>query len=170
MTGTVLQINVSQGGIPKRPVPFGELTTAGITGDSWRYRFHGGPKQAVLLITLEGIEELVAQGFPLTPGALGENLTTRGLDRRVLRFGQRLQVGTAVIELTKMRQPCATLNVYGPGVQAAMYDARVVKGDYESPLWGLSGFYASVVQPGIVRPGDEVGPYSTVNARYISPP
>ena len=156
MTGTVLQVNVSQGGIPKRAIPFGELTPAGITGDAWRYPFHGGPKQAVLLITLEGIEELVAQGFPLSPGALGENLTTRGLDRRALRFGQRLQVGDAIIELTKMRQPCATLNPYGSGIQAAMYDARVAKSDPGSPLWGLSGFYASVVQPGTVRTGDAV--------------
>jgi MOSC domain-containing protein YiiM len=158
MIGTVLQINVSPGGIPKRAIPFGELTTAGVAGDGWRYRFHGGAKQAVLLVTLEGIEEMTAKGFPLTPGALGENLTTRGLDRRALRFGQRLRVGTAVIELTKMRQPCATLDGLGSGIQAAIYDARVAKGDYESPLWGLSGFYASVVQPGIVRPGDEVGP------------
>jgi len=55
-----------------------------------------------------------------------------------------------------MRQPCATLNPYGAGIQAAMYDARVVKGDPESPLWGLSGFYASVVEPGTVRAGDAV--------------
>jgi MOSC domain-containing protein YiiM len=156
VTGTVLQVNVSQGGIPKREVPSGELTPAGITGDAWRYRFHGGPKQAVLLITIEGIQELVARGFPLYAGALGENLTTQGLDRRALRFGQRLRVGSATIELTKMRQPCATLDVYGPGIQAAMYDARVVKGDHTSPLWGLSGFYASVVDPGTVRPGDLV--------------
>jgi MOSC domain-containing protein YiiM len=154
--GTVIQVSVSRGGIPKRPVPKGALTATGITGDSWRYRFHGGPRQAVLLITIEGIEELVARGFPLCAGALGENLTTRGLDRRALRFGQRLRVGSATIELTRMRQPCATLNVYGPGIQAAMYDARVVKGDHTSPLWGLSGFYASVVEPGTVRPGDTV--------------
>jgi MOSC domain-containing protein YiiM len=156
VTGTVLQVNVSQGGIPKREIPSGELTPSGMTGDSWRYRFHGGPKQAVLLITIEGIQELVTQGFPIYPGALGENVTTQGLDRRALRFGQRLRVGGATIELTKMRQPCATLDVYGPGIQAAMYDARVVKGDHTSPLWGLSGFYASVVEPGTVRPGDTV--------------
>ena len=118
MTGTVLQVNVSRGGIPKQPVPSGDLTATGIEGDAWRYPFHGGPRQALLLITIEGIEELVAQGFPLYAGALGENLTTRGLDRRALRFGQRLRVGDATIQLTKMRQPCATLNVYGPGIQA----------------------------------------------------
>jgi len=156
VTATVLQVNVSPGGVPKRAIPSGTLTTAGIDGDGWRYAFHGGPRQAVLLITIEGIEELVAQGFPLYAGALGENLTTRGLDRRALRFGQRLRVGDATIELTRMRQPCATLNVYGPGIQAAMHDKHVQRGDAASPLWGLSGFYASVVEPGIVRPGDTV--------------
>lgn len=64
--------------------------------------------------------------------------------------------GSTDIELTTIRTPCATLDVYGTGIQAAMYDARVQKGDHDSPLWGLSGFYASVVQPGIVRPGDRL--------------
>ena len=162
MTGTVLQVNVSRGGIPKREIAWGELTATGIAGDAWRYPFHGGPRQAVLLVTVEGIEELVAQGFPVYPGALGENLTTKGLDRRALRFGQRLRAGTATIQLTKMRQPCATLEPYGRGIQAAMYDARIAKGDHASPLWGLSGFYASVVEPGTVRPGDTIEMLSAV--------
>ena len=65
-------------------------------------------------------------------------------------------MGDAVIELTTIRTPCATLDVYGAGIQASMYDARVQKGNPESPRWGLSGFYASVIQPGIVQPGDAV--------------
>ena len=156
MTGTILQVNVSRDGIPKLAIPSGLLTAAGIAGDAWRYPFHGGPRKAILLVTIEGIDELCSQGFPLFPGALGENLTTRGLDRRALRLGLRLQVGDAAIELTTIRTPCATLDVYGTGIQAAMYDTRVQKGDPEAPLWGLSGFYASVVQPGSVRPGDAI--------------
>jgi len=156
VTGTVLQVNVSRGGIPKRAITLGELTAAGVIGDAWRYPFHGGARKAILLVTVEGIDELVSQGFPLFAGALGENLTTRGLDRHALRPGQRLQVGDAAIELTTIRTPCATLDAYGSGIQAAMYDARVQRGDPESPLWGLSGFYASVVQPGTVRPGDSI--------------
>jgi len=140
VTGTVLQVNVSRGGIPKRAIPSGELTAAGIVGDAWRYPFHGGTRKAILLVTVEGIDELLSQGFPLFPGALGENLTTRGLDRRALRLGQRLLVGGAAIELTTIRAPCATLDVHGTGIQAAMYDARAQKGNPESPLWGLSGF------------------------------
>lgn len=156
MTGTVVQINVSRGGIPKVAIQSGELKETGIVGDAWRYPFHGGPRKAILLITSEGIEELVSRGFPLFPGALGENLTTRGLDRRGLRLGQRFRAGDATIELTRLRTPCATLDVYGTGIQAAVYDARVQAGDFGSHRWGLSGFYASVIQPGIVRPGDAV--------------
>jgi len=156
VTGTVLQVSTSRGGIPKRALLSAELTAAGIVGDAWRYPFHGGPKKAILLVTSEGIEELVAQGFKLFAGALGENLTTRGLDRRTMYFGQRFRVGHATIELTLMRTPCATLDVYGGGIQAAMYDALVQAGDPASPVWGLSGFYASVIEPGTVSPGNEV--------------
>ena len=105
MTGTVLQVSVSQGGIPKRAIPSAELTATGIAGDAWRYPFHGGRRQAILLVTIEGIDELISQGFPLFPGALGENLTTRGLDRRELRIGRRVRVGQAEIELTRIRRP-----------------------------------------------------------------
>jgi len=162
MTGTVLQVSTSRGGIPKRALLSAVLTPTGVAGDRWRYPFHGGPKKAILLVTSEGVEELVAQGFPLFAGALGENITTRGLDRRTMHFGQRFRVGHATIELTLMRTPCATLNVYGRGIQAAMYDALAQAGDPASPVWGLSGFYASVITPGTVSPGDEVA--------LISPP
>jgi MOSC domain-containing protein YiiM len=46
--------------------------------------------------------------------------------------------------------------VYGPGIQAAMYDAQVQAGDSDAPRWGLSGFYASVVQPGTVNHLDAI--------------
>jgi len=154
MTGTVVQVNISRGGIPKHPIGSAVVTERGIEGDAWRRPFHGGKRQAILLITIEGIDELVSQGFPLFAGALGENLTTRGLPRRDLRLRQRLSVGDAEIELTSIRTPCSTLDVYGPGIQAAMYDARVQAGDPDSPRWGLSGFYASVVRPGQARAGD----------------
>jgi MOSC domain-containing protein YiiM len=154
--GVVVQVSTSQGGVPKRAIPQAEVTPVGIVGDAWRYPFHGGRRRAILLVTAEGIDDLIAQGFPLFHGALGENITTRGLERRSLRIGQRLSVGEVVIELSQMRTPCGTLDVYGTGIQAAMYDAQVQAGDTASPRWGLSGFYASVIQPGNMRVGDLV--------------
>jgi len=155
MTGCIVQINISPGGIPKRPIPEAEVTPEGIRGDSWAHpQIHGGPNQAVLLITSEGIDELIAQGYPLHAGALGENFTVAGLDRRQMRIGQRYRVGEVLIELTKMRAPCATLSVYGPSIGQAVYDRQVKAGDASSPRWGLGGFYARVLRGGVVRPRD----------------
>jgi MOSC domain-containing protein YiiM len=161
MTGNIIQISVSTGGIPKRPIAEAQVTPQGILGDSWAHpQFHGGPNQAVLIVTIEGIKELIAQGFPLYPGALGENLTVEGLDRREMRLGQRFQVANGLlIELTKMRSPCSTLDIYGSSIegfpiQRAVYDAKVRAGDASSPRWGLGGFYARVLHGGTIRTRD----------------
>lgn len=154
---TILQISISRGGLPKRSIPEADVTTLGITGDVQIHtEAHGGPTRALLLITAEGIDELIAQGFSLYYGAMGENLTTRGLDRRTLRSGQRYRAGGVILELTAMRGPCSALDPYGPGIQKAVYDAQVHAGDPSSPRWALSGFYASVLVPGSIRPGDPI--------------
>src|SRR5579864_1300411 len=155
MTGTILQINISPGGIPKRPVPKAIVTPEGILGDCCEHpKIHGGPNQALFLITSEGIGELIAQGYALYPGALGENITTQGLDRRQLRAGQRYRTGEVLFELTKIRTPCTTLDVYDPSLKLAIYDAQVKAGDPSSPRWALSGFYARVLKAGTIRPHD----------------
>jgi len=155
MTGTILQINISPGGVPKRPVFEAMLTPAGVQGDAWAHpRIHGGPLKAVLLICAEVIDELRAAGYPVFYGALGENFTVRGLDPRQLRPGQRFRAGAAVIELTSVRIPCETLDVYGPSIKAAIFDKAVKAGDTSSPLWARSGMYAAVVSGGMVRPND----------------
>ena len=157
MTGLVVKVCISAGGVPNHAIDEGTITRNGIAGDGWRHpQFHGTPKRAILLITSEGVDELAAQGFPVYYGALGENITTRGLDRRSLRIGQRFRAGSAVIKLTEVRFPCGTLNVYGARIQAAIFDSLARGWDPASPVWGMSGFYASVAEPGIVRPGDPI--------------
>jgi len=155
MTGIIFQISVSPGGIPKRPIAEAEVTPEGIRGDSWAHpQIHGGPDKAVLLITSEGLDELIAQGYSLFAGALGENLTTLGLDRRQVRLGQRYRVADVVLEISRMRSPCATLDAYGPSIKQAVFDAQVKAGDVSSPRWGLAGFYARVLRSGSIRPKD----------------
>jgi MOSC domain-containing protein YiiM len=157
VTGSVVQIGISRGGIPKRAITESVVTPLGLEGDVCAHpQIHGGPLQAVLLVTAEAVEELIARGYPLFFGALGENFTTRGLDRRALRAGQQYRVGGAVIELTKPRAPCTTLDVYGTTLQREIYDPRVKAGDTTSVRWGMSGFYASIVQPGPVTVGDAI--------------
>src|SRR3954466_2304778 len=140
-----MQVSVSQGGIPKVAVQSAHVTATGIVGNEWRYPFHGGRNKAILLITGEGINELVAQGFPLYPGALGENLTTVGVSRRDLRLGQRLRVGDATIQLTQIRTPCGTLDVYGRGIQTTMYDAQLVAGKPQTDRRGLRRVFETLI-------------------------
>ena len=157
MTGRVVQINISRGGLPKRAVSEGVLTSSGFEGDSWAHpQIHGGPNQTVLMIASEAIDELRAKGYPVYAGALGENLTTEGLDRARWRAGQRYSVGEAVIELTKVRAPCSQLNIYGPYIVNEIYDSQTKAGNPTTPRWALSGFYARVVRPGLIFPGNVI--------------
>jgi MOSC domain-containing protein YiiM len=155
---SILQINISKGGVPKRPTLDAQVTALGIEGDLHAHpEIHGGPTKALLLITAEGTEELKQMGFPLFHGALGENITTSGLDRRSLRIGQRWRIGQeVVVELTRVRTPCLTIEAYGSGMGASVYDREIQAGDTSSPRWGLSGFYAAVVEPGRIYPGDPI--------------
>ena len=156
MTPRILQINVSQGGVPKRPIPEGEISFERVRGDDWNdKKHHGVSGQALCLYGVELIRELRHEGYPLFPGALGENLTTEYLDYRNVRIGQIYAVGREVlIRITKVRVPCRTIAVYGQGIIKALYDAEVKKGNIHTPKWGRSGFYAEVLQVGTVYPGD----------------
>ena len=155
MLGRISQINISHGGVPKHPVSDAMVHPLGVEGDAHAHpHIHGGPNQAILLITSEAIEELRSQGFPVYPGALGENVTTEGSDRRQMRAGQRYRLGDVIIELTKVRAPCNQLDGYGAGIHQAMYNKPAVKaGDASTPTWAISGFYAAVIQGGMIRVG-----------------
>ena len=157
LTGTIVQISLSRGGIPKRPVPEAVLAPVGLEGDAHAHpEIHGRPQEAVLLMTSESIDELALRGYPVYYGAMGENLTTRGLDRRLLRAGQRFRIGPALIELTRIRVPCSTQDVYGLEIKSEVYDSYVKAGDITSLRWAMSGFYAAVVRPGVIRVNDEI--------------
>ena len=158
LTGSVFQLNISPGGIPKYAVAQGVLTPLGLEGDDHAHpQVHGGPQKAILLIGNEDIEHLKSLGYKVYPGALGENVTTTGIDFRQVRLGQRFRVGQTFIELTRVRVPCSTLDIYndsGRRIQDAIFDERVKAGDPSSPRWGLSGFYARVIEPGIIYQND----------------
>jgi MOSC domain-containing protein YiiM len=156
MTGVLTQINRSNGGLPKLAVAGPVmLLPDGVEADRHRdLTHHGGPDKAVLMIAAEFIDSLIAGGFPVFYGALGENLTVSGLDPHLWRAGQRYRLGAdVVIELTTLRTPCFNLDVYGAPVKSGLYDAQCKSGDIASPNWAHGGFYARVIHPGLLFPG-----------------
>jgi MOSC domain-containing protein YiiM len=160
----VSQINVSRGGVPKRPVPSARIARDGVEGDRQDdLRYHGGPERAVSVWSLEVIEALRAEGHPVAPGGAGENLTLTGLDWHAVRPGARLLIGAAgggtdpvesavgcavELEVTSFAAPCNTIRANFIG---GAYD-RI--SDKSHP--GSSRVYCRVLREGQVRPGDAV--------------
>ena len=144
MAGTLAQLNVSKGGMPKLPILSARVTRDGVEGDWQKNRkYHGGPDRAVCLYSEELYAEMRNEGVDAGNGAFGENFTTRGVDLNTLVVGDRLQVGAdCVIEITKVRVPCRSLK---------KWDARMPK-----LIAGRSGWMAKVVTEGEVRPGDGI--------------
>src|SRR5688500_7221527 len=101
MSATLVQLNVSPGGMPKLPVLQEMVTRQGIDGDRQRNRkYHGGQDRAICLYSLELYEWLRRQGIKVNAGEIGENFTTAGLDLQALSIGDRLRVGGCAIEIT----------------------------------------------------------------------
>ena len=79
--GRIVQLSVSPGGVPKRAIAEARVTRLGLEGDGHRDpEHHGGPERAVCLFASEVIRALAAEGHAITPGAIGENVTTEGVD------------------------------------------------------------------------------------------
>lgn len=106
----------------------------------------------VHLIHAELHDELRQLGFDVWAGQMGENVTTRGIDLLGLPTGTRLCLGsTAVVEVTGLRNPCAQLNDFQPGLMAAVLDR-----DADGQIIRKSGILGIVLTGGAVRPDDTI--------------
>lgn len=127
------------------PVAIREL---GLEGDTQTNRkYHGGPQQAVYMYPAEHYPHWAADlRRHLDWGAMGENLTVRGLSEEEVRQGDRFAVGTAELVVTKPRQPCAT---FAHHLEDKMLPKRFL-------ATSMSGFYLSVAKEGDVKAGDGI--------------
>ncbi len=106
----------------------------------------------VHLIHAELHDELGLLGYRVSPGDMGENVTTRGIDLLALATGTRLQLGPeAVVEVTGLRNPCVQLDGFQPGLMKAVLDR-----DADGGLVRKAGVMAIVLIGGEVAAGDRV--------------
>jgi MOSC domain-containing protein YiiM len=148
--GQIVQINISDGGVPKTPIPRGIVTKNGITGDRQNnLKYHGGPDRAVCLWSEEIITHLQAEGHPIKAGNAGENITISGLDWAQITPGTQLKLGTAVIlEITDYAPPCRQ--------NAHWFAERRFKRIDQAHYPGTSRLYARVITEGSIYPEDPV--------------
>jgi MOSC domain-containing protein YiiM len=150
MTGRIVQINVSPGGVPKRSVLRARVMRSGIEGDAHRNtERHGGPDRALCLFSLEQIETLQAEGHPVEPGALGENVTVAGLDWARVQPDEFFRLGEDVlVQITRFTSPCSN-------IRASFLDGTYSRvSQKRHPGW--SRVYARVLVPGEIAAGDPV--------------
>ncbi|RMF42597.1 MAG: MOSC domain-containing protein, partial [Anaerolineae bacterium] len=112
-------------------------------------KIHGGPERAICLYALEKLLALQAEGHPVFPGALGENLTLWGLPWEQVTPGVILHLGeTATLQVTRYTTPCQTIAGYFRGEDILRVSQK------HAPGW--SRVYARVLQEGVIRIGDAV--------------
>ncbi|MFM9863390.1 MAG: MOSC domain-containing protein [Micropepsaceae bacterium] len=104
----------------------------------------------VHLIHAELFDELHGQGFEIVPGQMGENITTRGIDLLALPRGTRLHIGSAVVEVTGLRNPCTQLDGIQPGLMEAVLERT------PSGLVRKAGIMAIVIAGGEVATGSMI--------------
>lgn len=162
-SSTVLAVCKKSGpGIPKHEVDFLKLIEDfGVEGDYHsgklvRHRYLAAKDatrpnhRQVLLVDLTIVEDLRKQGIDPQPGSLGENILVDGMGLMSLPVGTRLKIGTALVELTEVRDPCSQLNE----THRDLLKAVVQKKDAEIQF--NAGIFARVIAGGMVRPGDAV--------------
>lgn len=100
----------------------------------------------------ELLSELRAQGYEVAPGQMGENITTRDLAILGLSTGTKLKVGAqAIFRVTGLRNPCAQIERFRPGLLAAVLDRTE-----DGTLVRKAGVMCVVEQGGKVRDGDSI--------------
>ena len=141
--GVVVAVCVSSGGVPKRPVDRAEVTPDGLVGDGHDHEKHRRADRAVSIQDLELLEQLVAEGYEVGPGVMGENITVRDVHVQGLVAGDRLRFQEGpVLELASVRKPCYVLDAIHPELKTAVV--------------GRCGFLCRVVELGGLWPGQRV--------------
>ena len=147
--GRVAQLNVSDGGVPKKPIKVAEVGDRGLVGDRQaERRHHGRPLQALCLWSSDVIDALRAEGHPIDPGAAGENITVSGIDWSTIRPGTQLLVGDVLAEISAWATPCKK--------NAQWFADRDFNRMSHDRHPGWSRAYAWVREPGTIRQGDLV--------------
>ena len=153
--GKIYQINVKpetpgERGLPKRPVERAIVSYQGINSDFNRYRsekLKGRLEKALLIMPLEMIKQLNQEGWPISPGDLGENLTTAGIHYEDISSGQEYSVGEIEIKITEPCDSCGNLRMLP-------YVGRERWPDFNKLLQGRRGWYARVLKEGRISTGD----------------
>jgi len=157
MAGLVQQINVKpqtpgEHGLPKKPVGSAFVSFAGVQGDFNLYRHEkrkDDPNWGLLIMPIETIKELNAEGWPIKAGDLGENFTTSGIPYSDFAVGKVFAIGDVRFRVSMACDPCDNLWLLP-------YVGREKGPAFLKTMLHRRGWYARVLREGTVRTGDRI--------------
>lgn len=136
----VIAINTSEKtGVIKHPVDQAEFVDGGIVGDA-HYGLH--PIRQVSLLADESVDKMRAFGLSLDAGVFAENITTQGIELKTLPIGTRLRIGETLQEVSQIGKQCHT--------------GCAIKQATGTCVMPTEGVFTIVIEPGIVKTGDEI--------------
>lgn len=162
--GVVVAVSRSPAhGFSKRPQPAITLLAGlGVDGDAHAgrtvqhlYRMRrdaSAPNRAqVHFLHAELLDDMRTEGFAITPGAMGENILTRGLDLLGMPTGAIFRIGTAIVAISGIRDPCKQINAIGKGLTKRLIERRA-----DGRVIRKAGIMGVVVAGGTIKPGDAI--------------
>lgn len=128
----------------ERPIA---LAIEGFEGDACQYRGHHGLNMAINAFADEHYAWFGEQaGRPLPRPAFGENLTLAGYTEEEARIGDRLSLGSALVEVTQPREPCSNVALFHKLPRIVKWMAST----------GRTGYYLRVIEAGVVDPASPI--------------
>ncbi len=139
MEGKVVGVCVSQKRTdPKKNVGWGFFKKGvGLVGDS-----HSGTEKEVSLLPIERVRKLYDEtGIRAEPGSFAENITTEGIDLKILPIGTHLKVGQALLEVIQIGKDPSQAHTYH---------------FHGYSLLPTDGIFCKVIESGEVKIGDPI--------------
>lgn len=136
----VLAINISdKKGVVKHPIDKAEFIEGGIKGDA-----HCGEDEVrqVSLLADESVDKMRALGLKLGAGAFAENITTQGIELKILPIGTKLKIGETIQEVSKIGKEC--------------HHGCAIKQQTGTCVMPTEGIFTRVIKGGIVYTGDSI--------------
>ena len=153
----VTQLNVkskvsNEVGLPKYAVTSVVVNKGGMKGDYNNYRtdhLDSTPEQALLIMTIDKIEELNNEGWPVKAGDIGENITVDGMNYDDFKPESIFRVGEVEFQVSYACDPCSNL-------EKLPYVGKEKGNEFIKTMLHRRGWYARVLQEGTIKVGDEV--------------
>ena len=157
MISTIYQINKKpkisgEVGLPKISTQKANISKLGIDGDYNNYRFKkkkNNPDMAIMILSLDIINNLNNEGWPIKPGDLGENITFTGINYSDFAPSKKYNIGSAIIEISFICDPCMSLKVLP-------YVGEKHINKFIKTLIKRRGWYARVLKSGKIKVGDQL--------------